>query len=362
MSNPISPYSLDQIFTASSVGSLDKALANNIYGLNNTQLPGFLSSNRDNQGFIFATRPQLNLQKFNIRNVRELYPLLTDDPKSLAKAIRMILDPRIGAGYTIHRRGKSSHVPPTSSYAVDNDQAFIPFITNNAISSSGWPDMRLNTSTSDPGLFKQVVVLPDDALRNYGENDITINLQNTTGDPATLMCFVWIFYMKAVKLNYLSPYFDYLFNNRRDFDTRLYRIVLDQNKDFVTKIMATGPGFPVSCSIGMFGDFNRATPFSEQTNEISINFKTVGSFFIDPLIISHFNTTVKTFNPSMKDEKRFGSMVKLSKFEYPTFRHRCYPRIDEATMAFEWWAKRSVYDDLFSNAELSNELNVPERF
>lgn len=362
MSDPISPYSLDQIYTASSVGSLDKALANNIYGLNNTQLPGFLASNRDNQGLIFVTRPQLNLQKFNIRNVRELYPLLTEDPRSLAKAMRMILDPRIGAGYTIHRRGKSSHVPPTSSYMVDNDQAFIPFLTNNAISSSGWPDMRLNTSTSDPGLFKQVVVLPDDALRNYGENDITINLQNTKGDPVTLMSFVWIFYMKAVKLNYLAPYFDYLFNNRRDFDTRIYRVVLDQNKDYVTKILASGPGFPVSCSIGMFGDFNRATPFSEQTSEISVTFKTVGSFFIDPLIVAHFNRVVQMFCVSMRDDKRAGSMVKLSKFEQATFRHRCYPRIDETTMAFEWWVKRATYDELFVNSELSNEFNVEDRY
>ena len=358
MSEPLFPYSIDQIFNASSVGSLDKALANNIYGLNNTQLPGFLSSNRDNQGYIFVTRPQLNLQTMNIRNMRELYPLLTDNPNSLANAIRMILDPRIGAGYTVHRAQISKHVPPTVCNFVDNEQAFIPFVTNNAISSTGWGDMRLNTSTSDPGLFKQVVVLPDGISRNYQENDITINFQNTKGDPISLMCYVWIHYMSAVKLNYLSPYFDYLLHNRRDFDCRAYRIVLDQNKEYVTKIMSTGPGFPVSASVGMFGDFNRETPFSEQTKEISVNFKFVGSFFIDPLQVMHFNRTVTFFNPSMRDYNRKDKMVKLSKSEYATFRHRCYPRIDEESMAFEWWVTKKGYDGMFSDAVLNNELSV----
>lgn len=358
MSEPIFPYSLDKIFAASSVGSLDKALANNIYGLNNTQLPGFLSSNRDNQGYLFITRPQLNMQKMNIRNLREMYPLLTDDPNSLAKAIKMILDPRIGAGYTIHRSGKSHHVPPTSCNFVDNEQAFIPFITNNAISSSGWPDIRMNTSTSDPGLLKQVVILPDGAARNYLENDITVNFQNTKGDPITLMCYVWIHYMSAVKQNLLSPYFDYILNNRRDFDCRAFRIVLDQNKEYVTKIISTGPGFPVSANIGMFGDFNRETPFSEQTKEISVNFKFVGSFFGDPLQIMHFNRIVGFFNPSMTEQNRLKSMVCLKKAELPTFRHRCYPFIDIDTLEFQWWVKKEAYDAMFSDAYLNNELNV----
>lgn len=359
MSEPIFPHSFDSIFAASSVGSLDRALANNIYGLNNTRLPGFSASNKDNQGFIFMTRPQLNLQKMNIRNTRELYPLLNEDNGSLAKAIRMYLDPRIGAGYTLQRSGKSYSVPPDKCSLVDNEQAFIPWITNNTMSSSGWPDMRLNTSTSDPGLHKQVSVLPDGVVRNYTEYDLTLNIENTKGDPVTLMSYVWLHYMAAVKEGRLQPYFDYLMHNRRDFDTRIYRVILDQNQESVTKIMASVAGFPVNCPLGMFGDFNRNTPFSEQTKEISLNIKCTGFVGIDPLLIQHFNHTVEAFCPGMNDQNRGGAMVLLTKREYPIFRHRCYPRIDPANMEFQWWTRREIYDKGESNLPLTIDRVPP---
>src|SRR5574344_1401956 len=78
MADTVYPQSLDSIFSASGVGSLDKALTNTIYGLDYQQNRAMTKSNRDQQGYVFMTRPQLNLQKDNLRNYRELYPLLDE--------------------------------------------------------------------------------------------------------------------------------------------------------------------------------------------------------------------------------------------------------------------------------------------
>lgn len=209
--------------------------------------------------------------------------------------------------------------------------------------------MRLNTWSSDPGLHKQVQVLPDDVAHNYREWDLTVNVQNTAGDPTSAMLFVWLHYMAAVKKGTMDPYYDYLLNDRIDFNTRVYRVILNQNRDRVEKIMACVAGFPTSNPIGMFGDFNRATPFSEQTKEISINIKCVGCIVYDPLLIDHFNKTVQAFCTSMKDGKREQSMVKLTKAELTIFKFRVYPRIDPDTMEMQWWTKRDTYGQLAGN-------------
>ena len=342
MTDSIYPGSIDTLFSAMGVGSLDKALVNNIYGINHMQNPGMVKANKDHQGFLFMTRPQLNLQPDNLRNYRELYPLLDNDPKSLAKAIRMLLDPRIGKGYTYPKPGGGKgYVTPQKSVLMDNENAFIPMITNNIINVSGWPDEVMTTRSTEPGLHNQVFVSADGMVRNYGEFDLTINVQNVSGDPTSALLHTWLHYMTALKEGRMVPYFDHIVGDRIDYFTRVYRIVLNEQKTHVTKIFACIAGFPTSNPTGMFADYNRETPFSEQTKEISFRVKCMGFIAYDPLLIFHFNTTVGIFKPSMRDKYRDSDMVKLSPNELRTYNHRAYPRIEPDTMEMQWWVERS---------------------
>lgn len=346
MTESIVPYSLDSLFAATGVGSLDKAITNSFYGINHMAIPGISQTNRDHQGYVFMTRPQLNLQTPNIRNVRELYPLLNGDPRSTAKAIRCLLDPRIMAGYSVRTRNSISHVPAESCILVDNNQAFIPLITNNTVSLSGFPDGAMNTWSADVGIHKEVYNLPDGIYRNYGEYDLTLNVLNMASDPISLMMHTWLMYLECVRLGEMSPYPDYLFNNRRDYDTRIYRIVLDHRMERVTKIMACGVGYPTSNPIGMFGDFNRETPFSTQTKEIPVRIHCTGMIAYDPKLIDDFNTVVEIFNPAMEDGYRDNYMTMLSKMERRIYNFRCYPRIDPDTMEMQWWTPNDTYEAL----------------
>lgn len=351
MTESIYPHSIDSLFAATGVGSLDRALTNNMYGINHMQIPGMVSSNRDQQGYLFMTRPQLNLQDDNVRNMRELYPLLTGNDKSLAFAIRMLLDPRLGAGYRFKTTNGYTEIPPVNSPLLDNNNCFIPFVTNNLISVSGWPDESIPTSSSDPGLHKQVFTLPDGLTRNFGEYDVSINVQNTMGDPLSLMLHVWLHYMSAVKEGRMDPYHDYILNDRLDFNTRLYRVVLDHRREKVTKIFSCIAGFPTSNPTGMFADYNRDTPFSQQTKEISFRVKCTGFVAYDPLLVKNFNDVVNIFNVAMTENNRKDNMILLKRNMLRVFNHRAYPRINPDTTAMEWWVPANLYEQYLKESK-----------
>lgn len=341
MTESVFPGTIDSLFSAMGVGSLDKALVNNIYGINHMQNPGMVKSNRDHQGYVFMTRPQLNLQPDNIRNYRELYPLLNNDPKSLAKAIRMLLDPRIGRGYTYPKPGGGrAKIQGTRSVLMDDLNAFIPMVTNNIVSISGWPDVVMETTSTDPGLHNQVYSFADGMVRHYGEYDLSVNLRNVSGDPASLMLHIWLHYMTGIKEGKMMPYWDHIVGDRIDYQSRIYRVVLNEHKTHVTKIFSCIAGFPTSSPTGMFADFNNTSVFSEATKELSFRFKAMGFVAYDPLLIKHFNDVVEAFNPHMLETHRSSSMIKLEQKNKHLYNHRAYPRIDPETMEMQWWVNK----------------------
>lgn len=355
MAGRIVDKTLDGLFSGSAVGSLDKALSNNIRGFNVLQTRNALTPNQDHQGYLFVTRPQLNMQKDNLRNFAPLYGLLNDDPDCAGLAIRMLLDPRIGAGYRYSVGPKSAHkfIPPMASNHVDNMNAFFPFVTNNVITSTGWGDKTLPLTSTDPGLYRQTYAHVDGISRNYGEWDLTINLQNMTGDFSVACFSALIDYASAIKEELMSPYPDYLFNNRVDFHLRGYRVIVDKSKQVVTKIMAPAAMICNSAPYGMFGDFDRNTPFSEQTKELNFRFRCMAQINNDPRLIYSFNGTVRCFNPSMADNMRPQYMVQVPFRMLQRFQSRVYPRINPENLKLEWWTYRNLYNQVIEENNLS---------
>lgn len=351
MADNIISQSLDSIFAGSAIGSLDKALAYNIRGFNALQTTNAVLPNQDHQGYLFVTRPQLNMQKDNIRNFAPLYGLLNDDPNSAGLAVRMLLDPRIGAGYRYSLGGKieDKFIAPMHSNLVDNANAFIPFVTNNVINSTGWGDKTLPLTSTDPGLYKQTYTFIDGISRNYGEWDLSINLQNVKGDISIALFGALLDYSSAVKEELMAPYFDYLINNRADYNLRAYRIIVDKNKEFVTKIMAPASMTCTSVPFGMFGDFDRNMPFSEQTKELSFRFRCIAQLNNDPRLIHSFNGTVRCFNPGMADDMRPKWMALVPRKFLQRFQSFVYPRIDPSTLRLEWWTYKEHYERVMTN-------------
>ena len=111
-------------------GDLKNAISRNIRGINHRQIAQALMPNLDHYGLTFFTRPDLNLATPNIRQSRMLTDLLTENQKSIPRAVRCLLDP------SLQLRPRGAIECPL----VDANLPFIPILTNSLISCSGWPD------------------------------------------------------------------------------------------------------------------------------------------------------------------------------------------------------------------------------
>lgn len=355
----IVPFSLDDYFQSTPIGSVDKAIGNNLYGINHRQIAGAVPSNKDIYGLTFFVRPQLNMQGDNIRNVRKFSPLLTDNSLSMQRFVRATLDPRLLTGYTFNKY----KVPPITCPVVDNMQAFIPILTNNINSISGWPDVVVNPFTSKPGIYQEVYSQVDSKVDNYEAIDLDVSFRNTHGDPILYLFYIWCHYSSYVFEGTLIPYLDFITENEIDYNTRIYRLVLDHKREVVKKIAATGVSFPISVPTGSFFDYNNDKPYNDQNKDITIRFRSLGVIYQDDILIKEFNKTVAIFNPYMNDEHRAARMVKIPQSLVHLFNNRGYPRINPNNNVLEWWVHQDYYNNrtnAFLKATLLDKESVDD--
>lgn len=340
MGTAISSKTLEQIYNSMNTGSLDRAILNNLRGINHRQIPTMLPSNKEMPGLTFFTRPQLNMRRDNLRNVRQLSQLLNMNPISMQTYIRAMLDPRLVEGCTIG----NTYLPPIQCPIIDNQQAFIPFLTNNIVSQSGWPSISVPTFTSKAGLYNESIAMVDGRVLNNGVWDLNVNFRNTRGNPILNLFYIWALYMSFVFEGRLVPYLDMITENEIDYCTRVYRLTMDYRKQRVMEIAACHAAFPVGVPIGdAFNDGGGVT-YSEANKEIGMSFKCVGVDYIDSILIKEFNETVCIFNPAMYDNYRDQYMMKVPWSLISLFNNRGYPRIDSYTTELQWYVPLNEYN------------------
>ena len=321
---------VNDIYKNTSVGSLTTAIGDSFYGINHRQTPTAIQINKDYFGLTFFTRPKLNLSSANLRTARIMSSLLSTNENSIQRVIRCLLD------RSLHRQGINCTL-------IDNRQAFIPLLTNNLLSMSGWPDVSVPTNTSHEGMYKEAFSMVDGITVNYSTYDITANFRNTPGDPITALFLAWIHYSSFVYQGVMVPYPEMIIENEIDYQTRIYRLVLDSTKTKVTKIGACGASFPLSSPIGKSFDFESDKPINSSNDQISIPFRCMGAIYQDDILINEFNRTTMVFNPGLTDSRRRGEYKKIAIEELGIFNNKGYPRINPATYELEWWVTNEVY-------------------
>lgn len=334
-------YTADDLFSSTGIGSLDKAIGLNTYGINYQQAPTLAPRNKEQPGYVFFTRPQLNMQRDNIANLRDFYNLLSDDPLSQERVVRGLLDPRLAAGY----KYLDTIAPVITSPLVDNENCFIPQLTNNCMTLTGWPEQVMTFQRSKEDVYRGTHTQPNGIARINQSFTLSGTFRNTVGDPLMKLIHYWIHYMSAVTTTgQLRPYPDFEAMDIMDWNTRIYRIVLDAQRERVTKIYATGAATPSSNAISASADYNRDAPISDVNKDITISFECDGMIVLDPILYYTFNSVVSAFCIGMRDEYRAATMRKLSKLEQFYFKNVGYPRIDPQTSMFEVWVPAQLYD------------------
>lgn len=359
---------VDIVSRHNGLGALSQSTANAFYGINHRGLGNALPVNTDNHGLTFFTRPRMNLSYDNIAMDRKLTPLLTDDDKSLQRAIRVLLDPvgvsdvarvRSNDGRTVREHALRT----TTSKLVDPRSPFIAMLSNHLISLTGWPDPGVAYFDSTPGPHREVWSMIDDAVNNYGAFDLTATFRNTAGDPITLLFNTWIRYASLVYQGVLMPYPDSIIENEIDYNTRIYRLVLDPTRQFVQKIAACGAAFPYSSALGSAFDFASDTPYvADRATQISIPFHCNGAEYQDPILIREFNDIVFLFNPDMGTRARKEKMRKLSYKELRFFNYYGYPYIHPRSLELEWWVYNDDYKAIMAQmSTLGPAANYPDQ-
>lgn len=352
---------IDQMMSNLPIGSLTRAMGNNLYGLNFTQTGNAAPRPKDHYGFTFFTRPQLNMSRINLTNYRGFYNLLTDNVNSYQAFTRLMLDPRL------------AYIGRAKCPFVDIKNPFISVLTNNLVSMSGWPDLSVPVYTSASGLYGEEHSMVDGVTNHFESFDIDATFKNTKGNPLLYFFYIWIKYQTLVFEGILNPYFDMITENELDYNTRIYRLVLDQQKKYITYIAATGASFPMNVPSGSLFDYNIDTPYNTRNSEINIRFRTNGFTAFEDIVKKNFNDTLCIFNPEMNKVYQFDSsdgeetararedssviyrIPGCSYVKIPhhiamssdttglgssiySLNHRCYPYINLLTNELEWWA------------------------
>lgn len=339
-------YNIDDLFAASGTGSLDKAIGLNMYGINYQQAPTAVPRNKEQPGYTFFTRPQLNMQRDNIANARQFYNLMTDDPLSQERYIRCMLDPRLAAGYVFQPNKQIAPVvgPTVTCPILDNENCFITNFTNDLMTITGWPEETMTFQRSKEDVYRGTRTQPNGVTMINSSYTVSATFRNTRNNPILKMIHYWMMYMSfTTTTGILRPYADFEAMDRLDCNTRIYRITLDAQRDKVTGIYACGAALPSANAISAFADYNRNTPISEVNKDFTISFECDGFLIFDPIMYYTFNSVVQAFCPGMRDANREGYMVKLSKAEQNYFRGVAYPRINPSDSSFEIWVPRGVY-------------------
>lgn len=329
--------------------------------------------NTDHRGYTFFTRPQLNLSYDNVITTRRLTAYADQRPNNMANAIRCMLMPQ---GFLVSSDPKrrtnigiglpeNADLLDVRSDIVDDENCFIPLLSNALISFSGLPDLSADTYTSKEGMTKEVVSWVDDRPYQRGQFDTTLEFANTDGNLLTHFFHCWYEYACRVSEGSMSPFPVNISANRIDYQTKVYRIVLDRTRRYVQHIAAT-IAFPTAYPMGRIFDFNLAEQLNTGSHTVSIPFRCLGVEYDDPILIYEFNKLVVRFNPKMEASSKFARrgagvpkhrqnmpvpdpklMVEIHEADKRLFNYKAYPFIAESNELL-WFVPASVYQQLKS--------------
>lgn len=338
---------LDLISRSTGMGSLSSSYAELMGGFDHRGMGAAVPIHTEGNGLVFFTRPNLNLSYDNLSQDRMLSPLLTRNPYTYQRALRVMLDPVIG-----HMNLSQTTASNISTPLFNEKQAFIPLLTNTITSLNGWPDISLDTFTASEGRQRETWSIGDGTSKNYQAVQLNATFRNIGGDPITLLFAIWATYIDHVHQDVMTPYLENIMENRVDYGTRIFRFTMDPSRTRIQKYASCMGAYPIGVPIGAAMNYSRDTPYShENQQEVAIGFQGSGAEYLDPIILQEFNDLVAMFNPEMDPSYRGGAYTKVG---YQYLKHfnksqNAYPWVNMQTSELEWYVDTTTYNAVVSD-------------
>lgn len=338
---------LDDLFSEG-LGAIYTAATRAFRGINHFNTGAALPANYDLHGYTFFTRPRMKLSDKNCLLDRTLLYLTNEDPLTIPRIIRAYLDP-IGSGSPTGFTVPDKSVPTTkySCPIVDPLFPFISILSNSLTSLTGWPDISVDTYTENQGIQKEQWSMYDGIAKYYGVFDLNASFVNMRGDPLGFLFHIWVTYGTIAKYDEnLIPWIDSILDREKDYETRIYRLIMDPTKTYVQKIACTGASFPTASNTGASFDYDANKPVNQKQDTISMSFKCQGAMYYDPYTAIAFNITVVDFNPYMFPTVRQQRYTKIPSFNRKHFKDEGYPWINLKTSELEWYVSNERYKEV----------------
>lgn len=358
---------LDHSYRNAGFGGYNASTYAAYYGFHLGNGAPLLPPNTDNNGFIFFTRPDMNLSYNNVSVSRRLSALTNDDPFSMANAIRCMLNP---PGYD--RKGDANR-----SKIFNDRQAFMTVLSNTCLTFSGVTDLSGDVWTSPQGLAKEQIALFDDRPDKLETWTATSTHVSMEGDPIMALFMVWWETMARCAEGTMTPFAVNLVEGRKDYETGITRFVMDRSRRYIQRWVKT-IAFPTMVQLGSTFDFDRDKVYNVENNVISQNWQCQGLQVMDPMVLLHFNENVDSFlfpraNPMDHSKPRAlelfkeaymywdrksqtpGFFKKIMGDELKIFGQYAYPWVEE-DLELSWYVETGVYDIVNQNSKHLEEL------
>lgn len=322
----------DNIFRQAGMGGWETTKLDLFYGLDITGAGLPLEPIRDGNAYVFFTRPTMNMSTSNIAGLRKLHYLANQDPTSIGGAVRCTLMP-----YMYRSEQGSLAIP--RSYLIDENNPFIPLLSNTIRTISGWPDKVADFYNSAEGLGKEVYSYADGNPEFYESFDLTVTFSNKRDDYVNALLTAWVYYQLAVSKNWAMALPEMRAKRRVDYQTRPYILIMDETNTFVQKVCCAGVAMWGASTEGSSFNIDKSNAMIMDTNDISVPLKCNGARYNDPIVIYNFNTLVEKFNPTL-----LTSYKKLSQDEHALFGFRAIPHIDvKDGHRLNWYVTQELY-------------------
>lgn len=309
--------------------SYGKELGNILYGFNHRNAPVVTNTIQQGNSLIFFTRPHFNMQASNLRNDRTMTNLITTASNNVQSFIRQTLDPSLA-----DNEKKTCEL-------LNNNNGFIPVLSNTLKSVSGWPDRMLPTFTSRAGARGEQYSIPDGIIEINGKTELTLTLDKMDGEINERLLETWMNMMSLQVDGICMPYTAFEVYTERNFDTRMYVLNMDATNRIVLDIGVANAGFPTNDNIGRKFDYSRNIKQSDI--EFSIRMEANIITYNDPILLLEFNMVNTFFNNNMYNmvHGQGHNLKKIPLEELAKYNYRGLPYIDVNTMELCWYVENN---------------------
>ena len=246
-----------------------------------------LPQNSEHSGLFFMSRPKLNLMSGALRQSAKMLALDTFNITDVQFAIRCLLDTKFCNKESLSKASLSPLLNTLSPWNVP--------ICNRLVSVSGWPDIVLETNTTEGGFHSEnqtFIIGGDNLNKTY---DLTLTFKDIQGGAIAAIHDFWLEYVRCVTKGIMIAYKDDIDAQRMNYTVSMYRFMLDPTRKYITKYAKATGCFPINIPLGGMFNINEGEVTVQTAGKFSIQYKVNKVEYNNPMILEDFNTLARRY-------------------------------------------------------------------